>query len=137
MTNFGPVIDGQRFGWWTVVQADAGRDAQRRRLALCRCDCGTERPVPWTSLRAGRSQGCAPGHRSRERSQGRPAPGQAPGQARAAHVMAGLVEAEVARLEAGILEASESIARMRERQAELRAALASLAAPAEREDPAG
>jgi len=130
MTNFGPVIDGQRFGWWTVVQADAGRDAQRRRLALCRCDCGTERPVPWTSLRAGRSQGCAPGHRSRERSQGRPAPDQAPDQARARHLVAGLVEAELARLE-------ESISSMRERQAELRAALASLAGPAEREDPAG
>ena len=128
MTNFVPIVAGQRFGWWTVVQPDAGMTSgtKRKGLALCRCDCGTERPVPRTNLRAGRSQGCGCVRRPAQDQ----APGQAPGQARAAHVMAGLVEAEVARLE-------ESISSMRERQAELRAALASLAAPAEREDPAG
>ena len=27
MTNFVPIVAGQRFGWWTVVQPDAGMNA--------------------------------------------------------------------------------------------------------------
>jgi hypothetical protein len=47
---------GQRFGRWTVVR-EAGRNDSRSITWLCRCDCGTERVVPGTRLRAG-SQSC-------------------------------------------------------------------------------
>lgn len=47
---------GTKFGRWTVM-----READRicgQRAALCRCECGVERPVIVYHLRAGRSQSC-------------------------------------------------------------------------------
>jgi hypothetical protein len=47
---------GQRFGCWTVI----GLSYRERHAAywLCRCDCGTERPVRQYSLEISRSTGC-------------------------------------------------------------------------------
>ena len=54
---------GQRFGRWTVVsEIDAIR-------SLCRCDCGTVKPVIRTSLKQGKSKSC--GCWARERAQKR------------------------------------------------------------------
>ena len=107
MTNFGPVLDGQRFGRWTVIQADAASQGMNR-MARCRCDCDTERLVRLTRLRTGKAQACV-----RYSQPDRSAPDRA-ARDRAAQLMAELVTAELGRLE-------ESISRMRARQAELRA----------------
>jgi hypothetical protein len=60
-------IAGQRFGRWTVVQ-HIGRESasSRDHRWLCRCDCGTERSVKGSDLRAGKSASC--GCAGRERS---------------------------------------------------------------------
>ena len=52
-----PIAPGDRFGRWLVL------DATDRRAVLCRCDCGTERPVRSSNLLqsgsgASRSCGC-------------------------------------------------------------------------------
>jgi hypothetical protein len=47
-------MTGQRFGRWTVVE----RDETRKRKWLCRCECGTEKPVDGASLRSGASASC-------------------------------------------------------------------------------
>jgi len=45
-------ITGRRFGRWTVIVWHRGS------YWLCRCDCGTERSVLGTMLRAGKSKSC-------------------------------------------------------------------------------
>lgn len=45
---------GQAFGQWTVLSYVGGRYRQW----LCRCSCGTERPVRDARLRGGRSGSC-------------------------------------------------------------------------------
>ena len=50
-------LAGQRFGRWLVL----GRARDHGKYGtywLCRCDCGTERPVPAPALRQGRSLSC-------------------------------------------------------------------------------
>lgn len=49
---------GTRFGRWTVVGPSSSRDAAGCVCYVCRCDCGTERPVSSQSLRVGVSQSC-------------------------------------------------------------------------------
>jgi hypothetical protein len=60
-----PVEPGQRFGRWTVVNPDAGRDKPYNgmRLVLVRCECGTEKAVRLGNLRNGDSTGCDPCNR--------------------------------------------------------------------------
>ena len=48
---------GYRYGLWTVIEK-AGNQPNGRALWLCRCDCGTERAVPSTDLRSGKSASC-------------------------------------------------------------------------------
>lgn len=51
-----PIFAGDRFGRWTVV------DATNRKAVLCRCDCGTERPVQASNLlHKGRSRSASCG----------------------------------------------------------------------------
>jgi hypothetical protein len=49
-------INGQRFGRLTVIaQAPSTNNGV---MWMCKCDCGTEKPVLGTSLRAGRTLSC-------------------------------------------------------------------------------
>lgn len=50
-------MTGQRFGRWLVLN-QSGNAPRGAALWLCRCDCGTERPVQGTDLRAGKSTNC-------------------------------------------------------------------------------
>lgn len=50
---------GQRFGQWVVIGCAGKRG--KNLVWICRCDCGTERPVLGASLRTGVSTSC--GHR--------------------------------------------------------------------------
>lgn len=49
-------LEGQRYGRWTAI-ALVGRQGSNG-LWLCRCECGTERPVSALNLRSGASQSC-------------------------------------------------------------------------------
>lgn len=50
---------GDRYGRWTVVEDSKRKQGPNRsRLVDCRCDCGTEREVDWSSLVRGRSRSC-------------------------------------------------------------------------------
>lgn len=51
-------LSGKRFGRWTVLSIHSERSASDGAMWLCRCDCGTERPVKALSLRSGTSQSC-------------------------------------------------------------------------------
>lgn len=53
-------LSGKRFGRWTVLRKSGGPDSWRSSSTkwLCRCDCGTEREVYSTDLRAGSSTSC-------------------------------------------------------------------------------
>lgn len=46
-------LSGQRFGRWTVL-----RRSGRKYYYVCRCDCGTEKEIYYTSLIGGKSRGC-------------------------------------------------------------------------------
>ena len=48
---------GDRFFFWTLVE-DRGMSRWRAQQWLCRCDCGTERVMPISRLKAGRSRSC-------------------------------------------------------------------------------
>ena len=48
---------GNRFGRWTVL-AELSKRQRHTSLWLCRCDCGTERSVRGSCLRAGESTSC-------------------------------------------------------------------------------
>ena len=50
-------ITGKRFGKFTVLR-HAGRDAERKAMWLCRCDCGKEAVIQGKRLRAGTSASC-------------------------------------------------------------------------------
>lgn len=50
-------LTGQRFGQWTILSF-SHQDASKNNVWLCRCDCGTERPVKSRTLRNGRSASC-------------------------------------------------------------------------------
>lgn len=52
-----PDLHGRRFGQWLVVAYVAKRGHHASRW-MCRCDCGTERPVSSTSLLSGKSSSC-------------------------------------------------------------------------------
>jgi hypothetical protein len=55
------VPDGAAFGRWTVIREVAKRKTAR--IFLCRCECGTERPVPMGHLRNRTSRSCGCAHR--------------------------------------------------------------------------
>ena len=63
---------GKRFGRWTAISYISNPD--HTTAWLCRCDCGTERPVLTRSLRAGVSTscGCLLVEKSRKSLAGRP-----------------------------------------------------------------
>lgn len=48
---------GKQFGLWTV-KSFYGRTKDNRPIWLCRCECGTEKPVIMGSLQKGRSRSC-------------------------------------------------------------------------------
>lgn len=48
---------GERFGRWTVV-GEVQRNSLSNKFYPCKCDCGTERVVAYSSLSAGDSQSC-------------------------------------------------------------------------------
>lgn len=50
-------LTGQRFGRLTVTK-EAGRDAQKRALWLCKCDCGNEKIVASYLLKRGSVKSC-------------------------------------------------------------------------------
>lgn len=50
-------LTGQRFGRLVAVEY-SGQNAQRNGLWLCRCDCGTSRQYPSTSLTNGHTRSC-------------------------------------------------------------------------------
>ena len=53
-------LTGRRFGMWTVVKRSDSpvKENNHCTMWLCRCDCGTERDVSSSSLRAGSSKSC-------------------------------------------------------------------------------
>ena len=52
------IVQGARFGRWTVIGEHPERDDQRRRRWQCRCDCGTTRMVLNFNLIGGQSRSC-------------------------------------------------------------------------------
>lgn len=62
------VREGQKFGYWEVVDGAESRIAQQGRAVMCRCHCGTERKVLLRSLIGGHSKscGCGPIYESEE-----------------------------------------------------------------------
>ncbi len=56
MTARVDIKSGTVFGLWRVVEF-YGKQASKR-MYLCRCECGTERPVAASNLRQARSTGC-------------------------------------------------------------------------------
>lgn len=52
----GPVEAGTRYNSWTVIYEVDKRGYERR--FLCRCICGTEKPVLWRSIATGASRSC-------------------------------------------------------------------------------
>jgi hypothetical protein len=55
-------ITNQRFGSWTALSRTKRRGSGQRVYWICRCDCGVEREVVYTSLQRGRTVSCG-GHR--------------------------------------------------------------------------
>jgi plasmid maintenance system antidote protein VapI len=51
------ISPGDKFGWWEVVHEIEPTAAGMRRF-LCRCRCGTTRPVNIGALRSSQSQSC-------------------------------------------------------------------------------
>lgn len=52
------IVAGQRIGMWTILGLH-GHDARAHQARwICRCDCGTERPILEVSLRKARSTNC-------------------------------------------------------------------------------
>jgi hypothetical protein len=49
---------GERFGRLVVVAAAENDEGSQARRVACRCECGVERIVPCTSLRAGSTRSC-------------------------------------------------------------------------------
>ena len=52
-------ITGQKFGRWTVLHViDEDRTGSKAVRYMCRCECGTERPVQYSNLVNGTSKSC-------------------------------------------------------------------------------
>ena len=51
-------LSNQRFGRWIVIKR-GGKDSDGHIKWICKCDCGTIKEVTRSSLRNGRSKGCA------------------------------------------------------------------------------
>lgn len=51
-------LTGQQFGKWTVVGFHSITVKKRQAMWLCRCECGTEKPVLGRNLITGTSRGC-------------------------------------------------------------------------------
>ena len=53
-------LKGQKFGRWTVMSyaGSAGKKGSKKRLWLCRCDCGNERVVQGHNLKNGKTNSC-------------------------------------------------------------------------------
>ena len=49
-------LEGQRFGYWTVIKEVQKKG--KHRAYLCRCECGKERIVVGASLKNGHSKSC-------------------------------------------------------------------------------
>lgn len=51
---------GDKFSRLTIIDPVGSMDRNHHRLLLCKCDCGTERYLPWNDIRRGsiRSCGC-------------------------------------------------------------------------------
>lgn len=58
----------EQYGRWTVLERYP-RDERKRYMALCKCECGTERVVDYQQVRAGSSKSC--GCLNREKSSAR------------------------------------------------------------------
>lgn len=56
MSNVFVDRSGHVFGNWTIQRYS--HSTQIGRVWLCRCECGTERPVLWASLHSGTSKSC-------------------------------------------------------------------------------
>jgi hypothetical protein len=54
----GRVMDGQKFGRWTVLERQPGVMSSGRIGWHCRCECGTTKVVDGAKLRRGQSQSC-------------------------------------------------------------------------------
>lgn len=51
-------ITGMQFGYWTVLRKDDTHPGSRNSFWICRCKCGTEKPVMRFTLINGASQSC-------------------------------------------------------------------------------
>lgn len=51
-------IIGQKFGRWSVLESTELKDSNRGYLWLCKCDCGTIKPISGNSLRMGKTRSC-------------------------------------------------------------------------------
>lgn len=54
----GAVEPGARFGRWVAQTVPYSETGARNTFAVCKCDCGTERPVLVWHLMAGRTKSC-------------------------------------------------------------------------------
>ena len=55
-------LTGQKFNKWTVIKRSKDKicnNKYRKRMWLCRCDCGTKKSIYESSLTNGTSKGCA------------------------------------------------------------------------------
>lgn len=51
------LVIGSRFNKWTIV-SDAGKDVKSNKLFLCQCDCGAQKVLRLTTLKANKSIQC-------------------------------------------------------------------------------
>lgn len=51
-------LTGSKFGLWTVIGETNLRSKSHNRMLVCRCSCGTEKPVDFRTLINGQSKGC-------------------------------------------------------------------------------
>lgn len=65
-------LTGRTFGLWTVLGFYSRDKQSGHTVWLCRCRCGTEKPVDGASLRAGRSTQCSQCGRTRHGQTGTP-----------------------------------------------------------------
>ena len=61
-------LTGNKYGYWTVIERSK-TDSHRNVFWLCRCKCGTERPVRAWDLTSGKSKSC--GCRTHEPTHGK------------------------------------------------------------------
>ena len=57
-SQYPTIKSGDIFGRWTIIQIGVGRSSSRGLIHLCRCTCGTEKPVQQQLLRNGNSKSC-------------------------------------------------------------------------------